>query len=128
MLSSLADKLFPIPYMWFLRCCGSAATPLCPLRLRLPILRSNGCSSPVDTAKDPLLLPVLLLVFGRFVGEGGVSLVSLGFVVRSNGDSADVPRGPGPLDIILCSCSRGDLGSVLKNMLGLSPPRSGLNG
>lgn len=92
------------------------------------MLRSSGCSSLLDIAKGPLLLPILLLGFEGFVGVGRVNLVSLGFVVRSNGDSAVGAGAPGVPETILCSCSRGDLGSALKNMLGLRAPRSALKG
>lgn len=92
------------------------------------MLRSNGCSSPLDIAKGPLLLPVLLLVFEGFVGVGGANLVSLDFVVRSNGDSAVEAGAPVAPETILCSCSRDDLGSALKNMLGLRAPRSAPKG
>lgn len=92
------------------------------------MLRSNGCSSLLDIAKCPLLLPVLLLGFEVFVGVKGAILASLGFVVRSNGDSTVGAGAAGELETILCSCSRGDLGSALKNMLGLRAPRSALKG
>lgn len=47
--------------------------------------------------------------------EGGrKGFTSLGLVVRSKGDSAAV------VVAIFCMCSRGDLGSGFRNMLGLS--------
>lgn len=92
------------------------------------MLRSSGCSSPLGIATGPLLLPVLLLELEAFVGVGRANLVSLDFVVRSNGDSAVGAGAPGAPETILCSCSRGDLGSALKNMLGLRAPRSALKG
>lgn len=92
------------------------------------MLRSSGCSSLLDIATGPLLLRVLLLGFEGFVGVGGVNLASLGFVVRSNGDSAVEAGAPGELETTLGSCSRGDLGSGLKKMLGFRVPRSVLKG
>lgn len=91
------------------------------------MLRSSGCSSLLDIAKGPLLFPILLGLDG-LVGVGGVNLASLGFVVRSNGDSAVGAGAAGELETILCSCSRGDLGSAFRNTPGLRVPRSVLKG
>ena len=98
-------------------------TPLWLDRLRLLMLRSSGCSSPPVGGLGPLPL----LGGAGLVGVGGVVLASLDFVVRSKGDSP-VGLAPGPPLTILCSCSRGDLGSDLKNMLGLRVPRSVVKG
>lgn len=71
---------------------------------------------------------MLLLGLEGFAGVGGINLASLVFVVRSNGDSAVEAGAAGGLEIVLCSSSRGDLGSGLKNILGLRALRSVLKG
>lgn len=70
------------------------------------MLRSRGCSSP--GARRALGGKAGLL------GGGGSGLTSLDLVVRSKGESAPAAVGN------FCMCSRGDLGSGLKNIPGLS--------
>lgn len=77
------------------------------------MLRSSGCSSPLDIATGPLLLSVLLLGLEGFVGVVGANFASLGFVVKSNGESVVEAGAVVAPEIIFCSCSRGDLGSAL---------------